>query len=76
MGSNGLNRLCVSAIKPAYHAQVGGLAQALFRSLGSSAPRFLHFSHFSHFSCLASVYLFVGGVEGVLSAILGTKHLQ
>ena len=45
------------------HAQVGGLAQALFGSLGSSATRLLHFCHFS---CLESVYLFVDGVEGVL----------
>jgi hypothetical protein len=59
--SQKLNRFWLSVIR-SYHARVGGLAQALFRRLGFSAPRFLHFSHFS-FSCLASVYLFVDGVE-------------
>ena len=50
----------LSVIRSSYHARVGGLAQALFGRLGSSAPRFLHFSHFS---CLASVYLCVDGME-------------
>ena len=61
---NKLNlNVSASLSKKTCHTQVGGLAQALFGSLGSSAPRFLHFFHFS---CLVSVYLFVDGVEGVL----------
>ena len=55
-----LNRFWLSVIRSSYHARVGGLAQALLGRLGFSAPRFLHFSHFS---CLASVYLFVDGME-------------
>ena len=38
----------------------GRSGSGLFGRLGSSAPRFLHFSHFS---CLASVYLVVDGME-------------
>ena len=33
-----LNRFWLSVIRSSYHARVGGLAQALFRSLGFSAP--------------------------------------
>ena len=35
-----LNRFWLSVIRSSYHARVGGLAQALFRSLGFSAPPF------------------------------------